>query len=188
MRSLVAAAILLCAGGGAAAAAHGPCVLTSADKIANRRLTFQQFDQDGVTRSTWRALDLAGCHALAAEAADDYLANGPAQTEGHKSDILFHEAQSLAYNGDRIVAARLVAAAIPPGRGRHGELDWTAYLTGTWAFLAKDRATLDAAARKMAAELGDSNALDGGILKGLLQCFDKPYAEAYVACRPLRRK
>jgi len=77
-----------------------------------------------------------------------------------------------------------VSAAIPPDRSMHGDLDWTTYLVGTWAFLVKDRATLDAASSKMAAEPGDANRLDGAVLRGLQACFDKDYDTAYNDCRP----
>jgi hypothetical protein len=167
-----------------ASAADVKCRLTPDDKAANAKLSFDDFDQKGVTPSTWRKLEEAGCHLLAAEAADDYLAKGPVQTANHKSDTLFHEAQSLAFAGDDVNAARLVAAAIPPGRDTHGDLDWTSYLVGTWAFLVKDKPALDAAAAKMATEPGDPNRLDGGILLGLSRCFDKPYPAAYDTCRP----
>lgn len=168
----------------ATAAPQPACQLTAADKAANRTMSFDDFDQKGVAPSTWRALEVAGCHGLAAEAADDYLANGPAQTPGHKSDILFHEAQSLAMLGDNVTAARLVSAAIPAGREIAPSLDWTAYLVGTRAFLVKDRVTLDAAVQEMAREQGYLNRLDGGILAGQSRCFDKPYKEAYTLCRP----
>ena len=167
-----------------APADEAKCKLTPEDKAANAKLSFDEFDQMGVTASTWRALEEAGCHKLAVEAAEDYLVNGPVLTPSAKSDVLFHIAQSLAFDGDNPGAALMVTAAIPPGRDNHGDLDWTTYLIGTWAFLAKDRARLDAAATKVAAEPGNGNRIDGDVLKGLAACFDKPYAKAYVDCRP----
>lgn len=184
-RGIFCAAVLLCAGGTAALADDGHrCHLTPEEKIANARLGFDAFDQQGTTPSTWRALMKANCPGRAAEAADDYLVNGPPQTPEHKSDILFHEAQALAIMGDNAQASRLVSAAIPPDRASHGDLDWTAYLVGTWAFLVKDRATLNAATAKMMAEPGADNRIDGNVLRGLQACFDKDYDTAYNACRP----
>jgi hypothetical protein len=184
-REIFLGAVLLCAGGAGAIADDGHvCHLTPEEKIANARLSFEDFDQKGTTSSTWRALMHANCPGRAAEAADDYLVHGPPQTPEHKSDILFHEAQALAIMGDNAQASRVVSAAIPADRGMHGDLDWTTYLIGTWAFLVKDRATLDAAASKMAAEPGEDNRIDGNVLRGLQACFDKDYAEAYNACRP----
>ena len=81
-------------------------------------------------------------------------------------------------------AAHLVAAAIPPDHSGHGELDWTAYLTGTWAFLMKDKSLLETSAAKMAGEKGEGNAVDSAVLRGLTKCFGKPYKTAYVDCRP----
>jgi len=185
MRALVAGAVLLCASGGTALAADATCTLTPADKTANRLLTFQQFDQDGITPATWRRLQEAGCGAQALDAVDDYLANGPPQTPNHKSIILFHEAQTLGLMGREAEAARMVAAAIPPDRVAGGDPDWTTYLIGTWAFFTKDRAGLEQAEAAMAAEPGDGNRLDTNVLRGLLTCFDKPYAQAdLLTCRP----
>ena len=64
------------------------------------------------------------------EADEDYLVNGPVLTQDQKQDVMFHEAQSLAMMGRNVEAAHLVAAAIPSDHTGHGELDWTAYLTG----------------------------------------------------------
>jgi len=185
LRGILCAAALLCASVVPACADDGHyCKLTAEDKAANAKLSFDDFDQNGTLPSTWRALMQANCPGRAAEAADDYLVNGPPQTPEHKSDILFHEAQALAIMGDNAQASRLVAAAIPPDRASHGDLDWTAYLIGTWAFLVKDRATLDAASTKMMGEPGEDNRIDGNVLRGLQACFDKDYNTAYNACRP----
>jgi hypothetical protein len=185
LRGILCAIALFCAGVTAASADDGHhCKLTPEGKAANARLSFDDFDQKGVTPSTWRALMLANCPGRAAEAADDYLVNGPVLTPEQKSDVLFHEAQSLAIMGDNAQASRLVSAAIPPDHGAHGELDWSTYLVGTWAFLVKDRVTLDAAASKMATEPGDGNRIDGAVLRGLQACFEKDYDTAYNDCRP----
>jgi hypothetical protein len=185
LRGAFCAAVLLCVGGSVAWADNGhSCHLTQEDKAANARLSFDDFDQKGSLPSTWRALMHANCPGRAAEAADDYLVNGPGLTPDQKSDVLFHEAQALAIMGDNAQASRLVSAAIPPDRSGHGELDWTTYLEGTWAFLVKDRAALDAAATRMMAEPGDSNRMDGNVLRGLQMCFDKDYDTAYNDCRP----
>jgi hypothetical protein len=179
---------LFCVAIGTAAADDGHrCKLTVEDKIANAQLSFDDFDQKGTSPSTWRALMNRDCPGGAAEAADDYLVNGPPQTPEHKSDILFHEAQSLAIMGDNAQASRLVAAAIMPDRSNHTDLDWTTYLIGTWAFLVNNRATLDAATAKLAKEPGDGNRINANVLRGLSDCFDKDYDTAYNKCRPKAR-
>jgi hypothetical protein len=160
------------------------CHLTPEDKAANAKLSFDDFDQKGSLPSTWRALMHENCPGRAAEAADDYLVNGPALTPDQKSDVLFHEAQALAIMGDNAQASRLVAAAIMPDRGMHGDLDWTTYLVGTWAFLVSNRTTLDTAAAKLANEPGEGNHVDANVLRGLSDCFDKDYDTAYNECRP----
>jgi hypothetical protein len=180
--------VLFCVTIGTAVADDGHrCKLTADDKIANAQLSFDDFDQKGTLPSTWRALMNRDCPGRAAEAADDYLVNGPPQTPEHKSDILFHEAQALAIMGDNAQASRLVAAAIMPDHGNHGDLDWTTYLTGTWAFLVNNRATLDTAAAKLANEPGEGNRVNANVLRGLSDCFNKDYDTAYNACRPKAR-
>jgi hypothetical protein len=165
-------------------AGDADCHLTAADKAANAKLSFDEFDQKGVTSVTWRKLEERGCHALAVEADEDYLINGPTLSDDQKQDVIFHEAQSLAMMGRNVEAAHLVAAAIPPDHSGHGELDWTTYLTGTWAFLVKDKSLLDASAAKLSGEKGESNAIDSAVLRGLGKCFGQPYKTAYVDCRP----
>lgn len=167
-----------------AASAYSSCTLSAADKAANAKLSFDDFDQKGAVASTWRQLEQRGCHMRAAEAADDYLVNGPPLTPAHKSDVLFHEAQSLAIAGRNLEAARLVAAAVPPDHAGHGDLDWNAYLRGTWGFLAKDRSVLDDAIARMSGEPGEANRIDANVLRGLAMCFDRSYEEAYNKCRP----
>jgi len=188
LRGIFLGAVLLGASAGAAFADDGHrCKLTPDDKIANAKLSFEEFDQTGTLPSTWRALMNRNCPGRAAEAADDYLINGPPQTPEHKSDLLFHEAQALAIMGDNAQASRLVAAAIMPDRSMHGDLDWTAYLVGTWAFLVNNRAALDAATAKLAAEPGEGNRINADVLRGLSDCFDKDYDAAYNRCRPKAR-
>jgi hypothetical protein len=166
------------------AMAKSKCRLSADDKMQNAHLSFDDFDQKGVTSTTWRQLDNRGCHAVAAKAAEDYLINGPALTAAHKEDILFHEAQSLAFVDKNAQAAQLVAAAIPKDRANHGDLDWITYLVGTWAFLVKDKSLLDSSATKMSAEPGAENAIDANVLRGLAKCFNRSYRVAYASCRP----
>ena len=182
MRALFLAMVLVCASAGTAFADEAKCTLTPADKAANARLSFDDFDQKGVTPSTWRALEVAGCRKQAVEAAQDYLVNGPPQTAGAKSIILFHIAQTLAIDGDNTRAALMVATALYPDHASPPDLDWETYLRGTWAFLVRDKAMLDVSVAKLLRETGDGNRINGGVLKGLSACFDKPYAEAYLGC------
>jgi hypothetical protein len=180
---IILPAIFLFAAGMDAVAAPA-CQLSTIEKAASARLSFDDFDQKGVTASTWRQLENHGCGALAVEAAEDYLVNGPVLTGSPKEDVLFHEAQSLAILGENAQAAHLVAAAIPPDRTSHGDLDWTTYLVGTWAFLVKEKPLLDASVARMSGEPGQGNAIDSAVLRGLAKCFARPYRTAYDTCRP----
>ena len=83
------------------------------------------------------------------------------------------------------LVALMVAAAMHADHGAsNGDLDWDTYLRGTWAFLVKDKPTLDAAMAMVTSEPGHGNHINGAVLRGLSTCFEKSYADAYVSCRP----
>lgn len=177
--SLAAIAGLVCLG---AAPASGParvCSLTPADRAANRTLDFEHFDQRTTLPSNARSLGEAGCYAEAAEATEDYLANGPVGTPGERAMMTFHLAQYLAMAGDERAAARAVTLArrsdLPPDY----HIDWNSYVAGTRAFLIKDRPALDLARSALRARgtAGDTMNLDR--LDRMAVCFDQPYATAW---------
>lgn len=166
-----------------ASADASACALTEADKVLNRTLDWSTFDQDGAQPKTWRGLEQSGCHLAAAEAAADYLANGPMpQSERWQSTSRFHMAQSLAFAGRNDEAAKVVATArrlLPVGG-----LDWNTYVSGTFAFLVKDKAGLLSAQQRLATSVGLGDRTNNGVLLGLIHCFDKPYKLAYdLKCR-----
>jgi hypothetical protein len=170
-----------------AEAPGGVCELSREDKIANSKLTFDQFDQIGVTPATWRQLeDKHGCHAQAVEAAEDYLIHAHFEHEAERRDVIFHIAQSLALSGKYEEAALMVASSKNPSQAATSKLDWNTYLNGTWAFLKKDKGTLKEMRDLLATEPGEGNHLNASVLSGLLTCFNKPYSIAYgcAACRP----
>jgi hypothetical protein len=155
------------------------CRLTAADKAANAQLTYDDFDQKGTLPSSWRALSNARCDLLAAEAAEDYMLHREGLTQGLRLNLLFHEGQTLAMAGEERMAAKLVAAAKDLEQKPDDLFDWNTYVEGSWAFLVKDRARLDAAAAKLSAARGKENAINARVLRGLQACFARPYREAY---------
>ncbi len=159
------------------------CSLTEADKARNRTLDWATFDQDGSEPKNWRALEAKGCHLVAAEAAADYLAHGPMpQSERWHSSTRFHMAQSLAFAGNNNEAAKVAATArrLEPVSG----LDWNTYVSGTFAFLVKDKVGLRSAQQRLALSVNSGDSTNNGVLLGLIHCFDRPYKVAYdLECR-----
>jgi hypothetical protein len=164
------------------------CTLTDADKQANAELSFDDFDQKGTGPATWRQLDNRNCEAAAIEAAEDYLVHARNLSQGARRNIFFHIAQSLGVAGDYKTAALMVASAKDPSPTPAGAFDWNTYLDGTWAFFKRDKASLAIAQKKLISELGEGNQINGSVLTGLLNCFDRPYGIAYQKeCRtPVR--
>ncbi len=161
------------------------CHLTAADKAANAQLSLDDFDQKGISPATWRQLSTRGCHALAVEAGADYLAHAHFRNASEQRLVMFHIGQSLGMAGDYDAAALMVAGSKTPMSESSGELAWNTYVDGTWAFFKRDKASLAQARDAVVAQPGKGNQINGGVLTGLLACFDKPYVVAYSsACRP----
>ena len=160
------------------------CQLTAKQKAENSRLSYNDFDQAGTTSGSFRQLSEGRCALAAADAVEDYLITGPRPSEGQHRNLLFHMGQSLAIGGREREAARVLASSLSAASSG-GEFDWNTYVVGTWAFLVKDGARLEAAHSKLAASTDRGNIINGRALAGLMNCFNKPYAEAYQsACRP----
>jgi hypothetical protein len=160
-----------------AAPARAECRLGDADLIANRSLTWQQFDQQATTPTSWRSLMARGCYDTAVIAYADYLAYGPIpQGERWQTSARFHLGQSLASAGRTNEAARIMATA--RRETEVGGLRWNLYVQGTYAFLMRDRVALANALTELKLQPGQSNAINAGVLSGLLHCWDKPYQEA----------
>jgi hypothetical protein len=179
LSGLAAVAALVCLGAAPTAPPAAICSLTPAGRIANRTLDFEHFDQRATLPSNARSLDEAGCHAEAAEATEDYLANGPVGTPGERAILAFHLAQYLAMAGDERAAARAVALArrsdLPPDY----HIDWNSYVAGTRAFLLRDRAGLDAARSALRARGTAGDAMNLDRLDRMAVCFDQSYAVAW---------
>ena len=154
------------------------CALADADLAANARLSFDEFDQRGTTPATARQLGNQRCYAEAARATEHYLVNGPILSTGEHSAVVWHLGQYLAAAGDEPRAASVMAAArrpIEPG----DELEWNAYVEGTWAFLVKDRPVLETAVARLRAAPQPRNRNNLRAVERMLRCFGRSYADAY---------
>jgi hypothetical protein len=156
------------------------CLLDEAGKQANSALSFEDFDQLGTLPSTWRKLAEAGCQNEAVEAVSDYLIKGPVANPKQKRILLFHLGQTLALKGEERRAADFIAASREAMGERNAtdNLNWNDYVSGTWAFLMKDRQFL-VKSRDAVLASGARNAKNAALLSGLERCFDKPYSVAY---------
>lgn len=155
------------------------CRLTEADRAANRSLSFRDFDQGGSDNpSTGWNLAIAGCHAEAAMADEDYLLNGPALSDYERAVVRWHMALEIAATGREAEAATLVATAVDDAEPTPDAFEWNTYVRGVWGFLRKDRAVLDGALTALRAAPGGRNAMNARALGRLSKCFDRPYAEA----------
>ena len=163
------------------------CSLSAADMEANRRLTFEEFDQLGTTPSTGRALTLRGCYRQAVRATEDYLLFGPVLRKRERNVLTWHLGQDIASAGDEAAAAHVIATTIRYPIAEPDQFDWNTYVRGTWAFLVKDRALLDRMAEQLSRAPGERNAINAAALRGLQACFDRPYREAYHGGRCIPR-
>ncbi|MEW6369445.1 MAG: hypothetical protein AB1584_00810 [Pseudomonadota bacterium] len=173
------------------------------DRSGLLALDEDRFDQD--FDGGWRALAAKpGCKLAAADLLRDYR-----QAHNNEAGILYwHEAQLRAMAGQSAAAIGLMdKSRQPAGRDQAG---WNAYVDASIAFLRKDRPALEQARQGLAAVPFPSDKgmpplkdgvvelpMKGGktmklrwppnidVVDGLIQCFDKPYEEAYgSACRP----
>lgn len=134
--------------GGQAAEPAPTCEVTEAQRAANRRLSFMEFDQEGATPQTARKLGERKCYAEAAAASEDYLLFGPELTRREADVVSWHLAQYLASSGREAEAARVMATTRREPEETPDGFDWNTYLTGSYAFLVGDRALLDEAAAR----------------------------------------
>lgn len=168
------------------AAPEGQCALSAADKRSNADLSFQEFDQEGTTATTPRQLAMRGCYREAAEAMEDYLIIGVFEDIHEQRIMNFHLGQYVADAGDERAAARIIAGTKNPEQSPNAVVDWNSYVDGTWAFLVKDRAILDASYQALAVQAGRGNELNASDLARLRQCFDRSYLDAMSSgeCAP----
>jgi hypothetical protein len=149
------------------------------EKNDNAKLSVAEFDYTPTTPSTARALGNRGCHAAAAEAGQDYLVRAVIDNERDRSNVIFHIGQNLAMSGDERAAALIVAAAKRTGQKIGSAFDWNSYVTGTWAYLRRDRGLLLTSFEALRAQQGEGNQTNAKVLGGLLHCYGQPYSSAY---------
>lgn len=156
-------------------------------------MSLEEFDQSD---NGWRSLDAPGCEAVIADGIERYRDRNPDTLKEHRV-LIWHEAQLRASAGQTDEAIELMRLT--------RESDGPAirpYTDATIAFLQHDYAALLAArdelialpepeyfreaAARFAASYPDQPPLvwplNLPVVQGLINCFDRPYAEAYE-CR-----
>lgn len=179
----IAAVVLLpriAAPGAATPRAPDSCTITPADKARNATLSFAAFDQQDSEPTSARALADRSCFAAAAEASEDYLARAVFDSERARTSVIFHMAQYLAMAGRADAAAAAIVGARRIDQAASTGFDWNSYVTGTWAFLRRDRALLTAMQARLAASTLMPDRTNARVLGGLAACFDRPYRDAYT--------
>lgn len=190
-----------------AAAASEPsqaeCAYEREAMLALDVVTFDQTEGAG-----WRPLYDAGCLMEAAQILRDWRErnSGNLSPDNRQDRVLlrilaWHEAQMWAFGERNELALPIFESSDVTSEGNSGTA-WNHYVSGTIAFLRRDRAALEAAITGLAAiprPPGWDNAVgaDGlpialpwpqnlDVLEGLLRCWDEPYAMAYL-CRNTAR-
>lgn len=175
--------------------------LCVADRAALMALDYWVFDQEAEGIRAVAAKP--GCGVVAADVYRDYhgalrakgepvmitLPNGEAWTmseTGEMSILYWHEGQLRAFAGDADGAASLFEQSLKTADISH--YGWDEYVRGSIAFLRGDLDALTAAREAMAGKVtAGYDAINLGVLDGLIACFGRSYTEAYGAPECNRR-
>ena len=163
----------------------------SYDLDAMLALDQQQFDQD--QKGGWRTLSSKGCHSEAAELIREWRFH----KRSHENILYWHKAQLRAFAGQTQQAIDLFSLTYEPGNleefGWTHDSGWNHYVTGTIAYLYKDRKILNVSVERYKAlelkkrakqELDQEQwPVNLRILIAFQKCFGKSYEEGYTVCR-----
>ncbi len=160
------------------------CIIQPSQLESLLALPTAKFDQD--QSGGWRPYSQNGCYLQGAMLIDAYVADKPAKmTETDHRNLSFHAGQLYAKAGLKKIAVRRIMLSLSLHEDANSELDWNTYVLATIAFLQGDRRELThQRAQLSAAKPTLGNKINLGVVDGLVSCFDKPYDEAYLKCRP----
>ena len=172
-----------------------PCI---ADRDALMAMDYWTFDQG--PEGSQAIYSKPGCELAAADLIRDYHAvlrtKGEPVTHtfpqgtvtfsetGEIMLLYWHEGQIRAMNGQTEAGAELFRKSIKPED--RNVMGWNEYVRALLAFLAGDRAALEAERASLAAKVPPDN-VNLGVLDGLIACFDRSYKDAYGAPECNRR-
>lgn len=171
------------------------CTLMEGSKRRLLGLDYQAFDQQ--PQGGWRGLVEAGCTHAAAEIVETYIERYPDRAAANPV-LHFHAGQLRAFVGEREAAVSHMQAAIAAharGERVYGP-HWETYVGATIAFLRRDEAGLRTLYDRLRGRIDGPPGAPPGfdrskagdaehirIIRGLIDCFDRPYREAYGECR-----
>ena len=173
------------------------------DREAVLEMDAVAFDQ--IEGQGWRPLYDARCYIEAAEMLRYWQAHNGASLSAEnprEASLLrilkWHEAQMWGFAERNDLALPMFERSY----AKDGQAGWNLYVTGTIAFLRRDRQALEAAIAHLSAlpepaGWGRAVGQDGkpisfpwppnlDVLEGLNRCWDKPYVQAYL-CRDISR-
>ena len=108
--------------------------------------------------------------------------------------LFWHEGQLRAELGATEAALSLFERAkLPPEEDDHIRIPWNIYVEATMAFVQRNRPALSAA-RKRSANVpqsffaGKKGPPNLDVVDGLLECFEREYAEAYSKGKTIRSR
>jgi hypothetical protein len=144
-------------------------------------LSFHDFDQNPL--SGWRLYGSNGCYMDGARLIDAYADK---ITDARLlSGLRFHQFQMLAHAGDTPAALTVLREVKRLDVKRNADTGWKLYVAGTEAFLESRKSDLEehrAALVAFADQHGPTERAaraNAKVLMGLVQCFGKPYRQAY---------
>jgi hypothetical protein len=151
------------------------CALNADEERDLQSASYRDFDLSTGTTG-WRSLLNRGCPATASAAIARYIAAHRSSLAREELRLLqFHQGQTLA------LAGRHKDAIGPLRESLDGQptKEWAAYVEATIAFLDSDRTSLRSARDRYAAE-SKPGSTRLRIIDGLIACFEKPYAVAWM--------
>ena len=146
--------------------------------------TFDQSPQGWRQLAGQAAPGATPCHAAIADLIAEYRRLRPDVMRGNLNAYLlyWHEGQARAMHGQVGEAQALMERARVQGIPVFEA--WNVYVDATIAFLRRDKPALTQA-RSVLAALPPAGAKPANldVVDGLIQCFERSYADAYATCR-----
>ena len=158
------------------------CVLTPKQFQDFLSLSYDDFDQD--MHGGFRKFAHQGCELAAAMVIDSYVVSAPNRmNEIGRGGLLFHAGQLYAYSGLNQLAAQRFLQSLNMHEEQDTDLAWNTYVLASIAFLKDDHAEL-VHQRELLSRSKETvgNKMNLKVVDRFVQCFGKPYSQAYESC------
>ena len=191
--SIVLAVLL---GAGPAQAESADCTLAPAERERLLSLDFNSFDQS--QEDGWRPWGYKECDEVVETLIGEYVTRHATTLMPRQKAILrFHAGQILSFGGREQDALVYFRQSYEAEDTAGTMVDWNAYVDATIAFIEKDRPAVEAALARIMQqappegqflEIFGPKPVNSWVVKGFLDCFDKPYGQAYGECASAARE